>query len=225
MGTEFVFIPVTASEQKFGNLFRGVCLFVILGFVARALAAPPPGADGYAGADESRLRQLVQLSDVIFSGQAVSIDRLPAHGLHGSIAVTLRVETAVRGVASGTFVARFLEGSPGSFPVQPGERLVLFLHAPNAARLTSLAAGGCGIMDRTGGDRVDLRRLQLCFASPHLLANPTAGPLRLSEPRVVETQSMATSDLLRLLERMAREPSPTGHETASRPLDRANAAP
>jgi hypothetical protein len=159
------------------------------------------------------IRQLVQLSDVILSGQVLSVDRDAAQGLLGAITVTLRVETAVRGVASGSFVARFLEDSPGSFTAHPDERLVLFLHAPNATRLTSLVAGGCGILERTGGDRVDLRRLQLCFAQksrqPRSNRAMGRGPWSGQGTPVSESQSMKTSDLLRLLEHIAREPEET----------------
>ena len=87
------------------------------------------------------------------------------------------VEMAVRGSAPGLFEANFIESTPGAFPLRPGERIVALLHGRNSAGITSFVANNCGLFIGTGGNRVDLGRLQICPLSQH------SSHLSLPQPR------------------------------------------
>ncbi len=125
---------------------------------------------------QAPLSALVSRSEIIFSGTVVSVER---KSVQNWTMVRFSVETCIRGCEPGLFEANFVESLPGAFPLRSGERVIAFLHGRNAAGLTSFVANGCGLFRRTGGDRVDLGRLQLCPALrlPSLLISP--------EPRAV----------------------------------------
>ncbi len=193
------------GESKWLRVSRIVALCLIFSAASARSQTPVTWVDTTANPYENRLRQLVGDSAVIFSGQLLSLDRQP--GPPAWTTAHFRVETAVKGAAEGLLEANFLVDAPGSFPMQPGERVVLFMHAPNAAGLTSLTAGGCGALERMGGDHVDLRRLQLCFAERVSASPAVALSARIFPGAAIpkDSPNMSTNVLLSLLEQLARE--------------------
>ena len=146
---------------------------------------------------QAPLSALVSRSEIIFSGTVVSVER---KSVQNWTMVRFSVETCIRGCEPGLFEANFVESLPGAFPLRPGERVIAFLHGRNAAGLTSFVANGCGLFRRTGGDRVDLGRLQLCPALrlPSLLILP--------EPRAVWQDRNGKSDTAALSSGGGRAP-------------------
>lgn len=122
----------------------------------------------------SRLTELVSRAAIIFSGQVASVEQNHAQNW---TTVRFNVEMAVRGSAPGLFEANFIESTPGAFPLRPGERIVALLHGRNSAGITSFVANNCGLFIGTGGNRVDLGRLQICPLSQH------SSHLSLPQPR------------------------------------------
>jgi hypothetical protein len=215
-------------------------LLVIAAFALAAQEPSPSRASFERPQDQTdippQLAALVQRAAVIFSGQVTGIGRRPAEG---SIQVRFNVTRGIRGTAPGVFEANFLESSPGAFSLHPGEQVVAFLHERNAAGLTSFVASNCGLFERTGADRVDLRRLRLCPSSPVLpfgsLPEPVVfwpdprnflpeqapsgafspiirrvlPPVRPVAASLGSVTTMNTSDFVRLISQIADE-SPTG---------------
>jgi hypothetical protein len=132
-------------------------------FTAGAQQFSPDISSGFRQQDwlseQSSLSYIVKHSDIIFSGQVLRIERDTGQNF---VTVEFKVAAGIRGAAPGFFTAKFVEDSPGSFPLRPDERLVAFLRGRNAYGLTSVSAKNCGIFDRSGADRIDIRRLQLC---------------------------------------------------------------
>jgi hypothetical protein len=173
-----------------------------------------PGKASSAHLNQRSLQMLVQQSAVIFSGRVLRVESSPITSSQGSIAVTFIVEVAIRGVTPGQFLARFFLDSPRSLLVQPGERLVVFLHQPNAAGITSGVGGACGLLIRRGGDRVDLEPLALC--TPLSSASSSSSNLRsetipfsnLLPPAVDDLgeESMPTANFLKVIRGLADQP-------------------
>lgn len=122
------------------------------------------------------LSYLVEHSAIIFAGQVINTERSYAQSW---ITVRFDVTTGIRGAPPGIFVAKFIEDGPGSFPLRPGERVVAFLNARNAYGLTSFFAKNCGIFERSGADRLDLRRLQQCPGPGKIPAMLSPAPSKL----------------------------------------------
>ena len=112
-----------------------------------------------------RLAALLDRSAIIFAGQVMNVDRSSNHAW---MSVRFNVTTGVKGVPPDIFEAKFIEAMPGTIPLFAEENLAAFLHASNAAGLTSFVANNCGLYQRAGADRVSLRRLQLWPAAPSL---------------------------------------------------------
>jgi hypothetical protein len=97
------------------------------------------------------LHQLSEKADVIFAGQVLAIRR-PNDGV---VEVEFRVDQAVRGCAAGTpYVLREWAGlwAAGSQRYRVGQRLLMLLHAPSAAGMSSPVGGLDGAIPiRLGG--------------------------------------------------------------------------
>ncbi len=86
------------------------------------------------------LHQLSNEADVIFAGQVLAIRR-PSDGV---VEVEFRVDQAVRGCAAGTpFILREWAGiwAAGSQRYRVGQRLLMLLHGPGAAGMSSPVGG------------------------------------------------------------------------------------
>jgi hypothetical protein len=87
------------------------------------------------------LHQMVDKAGVIFVGRVAEIRRLDGGGVaSGIVDVTFEVDQGIRGCAAGTpFVLRewagLWEGDDQRYRV--GQRLLMLLHAPNAAGMSS----------------------------------------------------------------------------------------
>jgi hypothetical protein len=89
------------------------------------------------------LRSLAARASTVFVGQVTSITRKG-----GVVEIAFRVDQSILGSASSTFTLREWAGlwPPGQARYWPGERAMLFLHAPTASGLTSPVAGPSGII-------------------------------------------------------------------------------
>ena len=102
------------------------------GVVVQAQSAPQTVVDV--------LHQLSDRADVIFAGQVLAIRR-PNEGV---VEVEFRVDQAVRGCSAGTpYVLREWAGlwAAGSQRYRVGQRLLMLLHAPSAAGMSSPVGG------------------------------------------------------------------------------------
>jgi hypothetical protein len=112
---------------------------------------------------ESPLPQISRAAGTIFSGTVISI--LPARSGQSppTVAITFRVEHAIRGVHAGQHLTIFqwigLWSSGQRYRV--GERVLLFLYPPSKLGLTSCVGGPMGRFDIDSFGRVQL-------SEPHL---------------------------------------------------------
>ena len=89
---------------------------------------------------EDALRSAFANAGVIFTGEVVSIERIP-----GAVVVRWRVEDAVRGVAAGAiYEQKEWDGlwADGNARYQVGERALVLLHAPSVGGYASPVADG-----------------------------------------------------------------------------------
>ena len=110
----------------------------------------------------------------IFSGTVTSIARRPA--THGqaveTVAITFRVENAIRGVTPGEdlTISQWIGLWSGGQRYRVGERVLLFLYPPSKLGLTSCVAGGMGrfTVDPLGRVLLSARHLSAFRADPVL---------------------------------------------------------
>ncbi len=127
---------------------------------------------------------LARHAAIVFSGRVTEVLRVvPDSGsAEPLMQITFAVETGVRGVQNGDQF-RLLEW-PGRWQAgeryRIGERYLMFLHAPNAAGLTSPVGGDAGrfLIDQSG--TVDLTSAKLAGSSGN--AALTSDPSPLSDP-------------------------------------------
>jgi len=156
-------------DRRISVLWRGVAL-------AALVVGPAWGQVASTAQPETVVDVLHQLSDradVVFAGQVVAI-RQPNQGV---VEVEFRVDEAIRGSSAGTpYIVREWAGlwAGGTPRYRVGERLLMLLHAPSAAGMSSPVDGLDGAIpireggttataEDTGGPRqppfVDLRWL------------------------------------------------------------------
>jgi hypothetical protein len=155
----FLFAALTqpAHPQRQAQICQGI------GVESGAVLAPHGDRD-VDSALVATLRWLVPRSAIIFSGEVLPVqaasDRGPTdpherHDLH------LRVDQGIRGVRAGEiFLLRRWPGADVA-TLSLHERVIVFLHQPNAAGFTSSAVGMLGPLRIGGGSRVDLQSLTL----------------------------------------------------------------
>jgi hypothetical protein len=122
---------------------------------------------------------LARHAAIVFSGRVTDVSHIvPDSGsAEPLMQITFVVETGIRGVQNGDQF-RLLEW-PGRWQAgeryRVGERYLVFLHAPNAAGLTSPVGGNAGrfLMDKNG--TVDLTSAQL-LGSPGNNASSSSSP-------------------------------------------------
>jgi hypothetical protein len=124
---------------------RAVLLPALL-FVA--LAARGQGAESVAGAPqdvETALHQMSDRADVIFVGQVTAVRRVDGGNVaSGVVEVEFRVDQAIRGCTAGApYVLREWAGlwEVGALRYRVGQRLLMLLHAPGVAGMSSPVDG------------------------------------------------------------------------------------
>jgi hypothetical protein len=148
------------KEGMEGVMGRMVRVFLLLRVLAMAAlpGAPPacaegPGADSTAAQPQTVVDILHQLSDkadVIFAGQVTGILR----SNDGVVEVEFRVDQAIVGCTAGTYILREWAGlwAGDNQRYRVGQRLLMLLHAPSAAGMSSPVGGLDGAIPiRQGG--------------------------------------------------------------------------
>jgi hypothetical protein len=109
---------------------------------------PRPVASGGSTPGAFAFPQLVRAAGMIFSGTVISIARHPATRGQAieTVAITFRVEDAIRGTAPGATltVSQWIGLWSGGQHYRVGQRLLLFLYPPSKLGLTSCVAGPLG---------------------------------------------------------------------------------
>jgi hypothetical protein len=147
------------------RVFPGGVLVLAL---AWALALPAWGQTTSTAIDDTAtpqdvvtaLHQMADRAGVIFVGRVAGVRRQDGGGVaSGVVEVTFEVDQAIRGCAAGTpFVLRewagLWEGDDQRYRV--GQRLLMLLHAPNAAGMSSPVDGMDGAIPIVRGGSVPL---------------------------------------------------------------------
>lgn len=106
------------------------------------------------------LHSLLLHAPIVFSGQVLPSPP-PLSRLIGDEIIRVRVDHGLRGVQDGqVFVFRSWRSSNRPMPPS-GQRIILFLHQPNAAGYTSSAIASLQPILITGSGTVDIRQLLL----------------------------------------------------------------
>lgn len=94
------------------------------------------------------LFQIIHAAGTIFSGRVTAIARVPDPGNHGpqTVAITFRVERAIRGAVAGQdlTITQWIGLWTAGQRYRVGERVLLFLYPPSKLGLTSCVAGPLG---------------------------------------------------------------------------------
>jgi hypothetical protein len=120
---------------------------------AQALSAAPQTI-------EDALHQMSDLAGVIFVGEVTAVRHPNADpGSSGFVEVDFRIDQAVRGCTTGsTYTLREWAGlwQGGDERYRPGHRLLMLLHSPNAAGISSPVAGMDGAIPLRAAASVSL---------------------------------------------------------------------
>jgi hypothetical protein len=137
-------------------MFPGVCALAIAALLMATLPLMAPPADGQVAATQPEtvvdiLHQISDKADVIFAGQVVAIRR-PNDDV---VEVEFRVDQAIRGCTVGTlYILREWAGlwAGDTQRYRVGQSLLMLLHAPSAAGMSSPVGGLDGAIPiRQGG--------------------------------------------------------------------------
>ena len=131
-----------------GLFLRIVWLWLILAPLC-GLAQIRGGAAAMAGVDvfgnpqtvEAALHLMADQAAIIFVGTVAEVIRPAA--ANGVVEIRFTVEQAIRGCSAGLYTVREWDGlwNPNASRYHVGQRLLLFLHAPGAAGLSSPVGG------------------------------------------------------------------------------------
>jgi hypothetical protein len=130
-----------------------------VGAFAPILTTQTPTATAVPQSTAAALARMAALAGVIFAGQVTAVRRpigyagSPQSAAEGVIEVEFRVDAAVRGARAGSvFVLKEWAGlwAGGIDRYQVGERLLMFLHAPNAQGMSSPIDGMDGAVPLEG---------------------------------------------------------------------------
>ncbi|MEO6910491.1 MAG: hypothetical protein ABI158_06170 [Edaphobacter sp.] len=127
---------------------------VVALLVASFGSAQIVSASGSASTVEDVLHQMSNQAEVIFTGQVEAIRPHDDEGAaSGFIEIDFRVDQAIRGCASGTYVLREWAGlwSGNAHRYQVGQRLLMLLHKPGASGMSSPVGGLDGAIPILGG--------------------------------------------------------------------------
>jgi hypothetical protein len=171
---------------------RALCMIAVSGVLAGSLAR---GQEATSASSEQPqtvvdvLHQLSDKADVIFAGQVVAIRR-PNGGV---VEVEFRVDQAIRGCAARTpYVLREWAGlwAGDTQRYRVGQRLLMLLHAPGAAGMSSPVGGLDGAIPiRQGGASVASTEV----ASPRQAPFVDLRWLGVRLPRVIAYRDEASS--------------------------------
>jgi hypothetical protein len=196
--------------------FSGLCGFALAAMLIapRAYGQVAPAAQPETVVDI--LHQLSDKADVIFAGQVVAIRRPN----DGAVEVEFRVDEAIRGCTTGTpYILREWAGlwMAGNQRYHVGQRLLMLLHAPSSAGMSSPVGGLDGAIPiRQGGTTmstvdvgaprqppfVDLRWLgarlprAVAYRSESVPAAKTVGVAAPSIPRTQAVGGVAASSIV-----------------------------
>jgi hypothetical protein len=192
-------VPVTAS---------------ILALAAQGQTAASANDDAASPQDiETALHQMSDKAGVIFVGRVSEVRRLGSGNVAvGVVEIRFEVEQAVRGCSAGVYVLREWAGlwEADNQRYRAGQRLLMMLHAPNAAGLSSpvdgmdgaipivrggSAALGANSSARVAPPAVDLRWVGTKLLHPVSYASGTAADCSAGQP----VQAVAQGRMLRSL--------------------------
>jgi hypothetical protein len=191
-----------------GGVCRG-CEWMLVVAVAASMLALAAQGQTVASADddavspqdiETALHQMSDKADVIFVGRVSEVRRLGSGDVAaGVVEIRFEVGQAVRGCTGGSYVLRewagLWEGDNQRY--RAGQRLLMMLHAPNAAGLSSpvdgmdgaipIVRGGSALLGGNGSARgappaVDLRWVGTKLLHPVSYASASAAASSASQP-------------------------------------------
>jgi hypothetical protein len=118
-------------------------VLLVVGAVSGGALAQQQDERAPAQSVGAELRVLASRADVVFVGRVAKIE--PNGGV---VEITFTVEQPVLGVVGGSYVMREWAGrwTGGQQQFQVGQRAMYFLHAPNAAGLSSAVDGMMGVV-------------------------------------------------------------------------------
>lgn len=131
--------------------WRSRCLYGMLGFALLATPARPQAVAPQTVEDV--LHQMSDRADIIFIGEVVQIRPREDTGVaSGYVEIDFRVDQAIRGCTVGTYVMREWAGlwAGDARRYQPGQRLLLMLHAPGPSGMSSPVGGMDGAIPIRG---------------------------------------------------------------------------
>ena len=140
-----------------GAALSAVVPGVVLAQAGVEMTGAPGGPDASV---EAAIQSLASRAATVFVGQVVAIERRA-----GVVSVVFRVDRPVVGAVGASYTLREWAGMwpPGQWRYTVGERALVFLHATNAAGLSSAVDGGEGVVQvmpaTDGTPLVDVRRL------------------------------------------------------------------
>jgi hypothetical protein len=135
------------------SLLVGLPLFAVVVPAQSFSSANAPTGVATAKSVEDVLHQMSDRADVIFVGQVVAIRSHQDRGVaSGAVEVDFRVDQAIRGCTVGTYVLREWAGlwAGDAHRYQPGQRLLMMLHAPGASGMSSPVGGMDGAIPIRG---------------------------------------------------------------------------
>jgi hypothetical protein len=118
---------------------------------------------------EDVLHGMSDQADVIFLGEVIVVRAHEDEGVaSGCVEVDFRVDRAIRGVSGDTYTLREWAGlwSGNARRYQPGERLLMLLHAPGISGLSSPVDGTDGAIPIRGGTAVAVLDNAAAASSP-----------------------------------------------------------
>ncbi len=206
------------------NLFFGI---LVIGFAAgscaRAQTEPERSnlrrpleplravtESGPASSIEDELHQMSEQAGVIFAGQVLAVRQQGAAG-SGWVDIEFRVEEAIRGcVGQGTYTLREWAGlwAGGLARYRVGEQLLMLLHAPTEAGLSSPVGGQDGAIPITGSGQAP------GAGDDFVVSGEQAVDLRWIQARLLRSASNASGNGFHARPMTAVEPVFVGKEQA-----------
>jgi hypothetical protein len=180
-------------------------------FLAAAPSMPAQETAPTPHTIEDALHQMSDLAAVIFLGQVIAVRHLSAaQGASGLVEIDFHINQAIRGCSpASTYTLREWAGlwESDDQRYQPGQNLLMMLHAPNAAGISSPVGGMNGAMPvRAGGSSS--------------LVSATASPV----PLIVDLRWVGTR-LLRTIPQASSPSLATGQTLSSPTPDASSPTP
>ena len=146
---------------------------------------------------EDALHQMSDLAGIIFVGEVAAIrHREGDQGASGLVEVDFRIDQAVRGCSSGsTFTLREWAGlwQGGDERYHVGQRLLMMLHSPGAAGITSPVAGLDGAIPLHAQSSIPLVDSSASVSPTDSLPAPLLADLRWVGTHLLRSSSLPTA--------------------------------